>query len=129
LIHLITGIWFQVRSGLSIAFDRTGAVPVWQTAMCHFMFTGGFGPSHNDRNILTGNMTDPAGESELSDIKLTETELSFTKKYVHREDFIEYTFRKQPDGTWKGTYSGSACGTGQSHCVLAQVGDDFLAMD
>jgi hypothetical protein len=73
-------------------------------------------------------MTDPAGESELSDIRMTETELLFTKKYLHREDSIEYTFWKQPDGTWKGVYAGSACGTGKSRCILTQVSDDFLTM-
>jgi hypothetical protein len=97
--------------------------------MCRFMYAGGFGPSRNDPDILAGNMTDQAGESELSDIRLTEAELSFTKKYRYRDDLIEYTFRKQPDGTWKGIYSGPACGVGQSRCVLAQVADEFLAMD
>jgi hypothetical protein len=74
-------------------------------------------------------MTDPAGQSELTDIKLTDAEFLFTKKYAHREDFIEYTFSKQPDGTWQGVYSGSACGVGQSRCIVTQVTDDFLKMD
>jgi hypothetical protein len=123
------GFWFQVRSGLGIAFDRTGAVPVWQSAMCRFMFAGGFGPSQDNPEVLAGNMSDPAGDSGLSDITLTDTEFTFTKRYAHGRDFIEYAFRKQPDGTWKGVYSGSACGTGQSRCVLIRVDEGFFQTD
>jgi hypothetical protein len=129
LIHLIQGVWFQKREGLGLAFDGTGAVPVWQAAMCRFMFAGGFGPADGNPRVLAGNMTDPAGESELADIRLTGTTLSFVKKYIHRRDLIQYTFRKGKNGTWDGEYSGSACGTGKSRCVLTQIPDEFLAID
>lgn len=129
MIHLITGVWFQERSGLGIAFDHTGAIPVWQTAMCRFMFVGGFGPTLEDPSVLTGNMTDPAGNSELFGVNLTDTELTFVKQYAGRNYCIEYEFRKQPDGTWRGRYSGSGCGSGQARCVLTEVVDNFFTMD
>jgi hypothetical protein len=128
-MYLIIGVWFQKRTGLGIAYDHTGAVPVWQTAICRSMYSGGFGRSPADSRIFTGNMVDPAGPSELSDITLSEKELSFTKRYYHRDDLIKYTFKKQSGGTWKGNYFGHACGTGFSRCVINQVSEDFLLMD
>ncbi len=130
MIYLIQGIWFQERGAFGVVFDRTGAVPAWQTAVRRFMFAGGFGPSREDPKVLVGDMTDQAGESSLAGIKLAGSEFSFTKQYEGREHLIRYKFQKQPDGTWSGewSFSGEAWGKGRARCVLAQVADDFLAI-
>src|SRR6185369_3063133 len=94
-LYLIVGIWWQERSGLGIAFDHTGAIPVWQSALCQSLYAGGFGPSPHNVRVLTGSMTDQAGESALTNITFTKTRLCFLKQYVHREDFIEYSFWKR----------------------------------
>ena len=128
MIYLIQGFWFQKLSELDIGFDHSGAIPVLRTALCSCMFMGGFGPSSDkDSDDLVGNTTDRAGEAELTHVKLSETELSFLKRYVHREDVIMYNFKKQPDGTWEGHYVGTLeIGMGKSRCVITPVPDDFL---
>jgi hypothetical protein len=90
------------------------------------MFAGDFEPYLPVPGYFVGSMTDHAGQAELVAVKLTEDTLSFSKLYLHREDCIDYTFKKQPDGTWEGEYVGDAVGRGKSRCVLTPVPDDFL---
>jgi hypothetical protein len=90
------------------------------------MYMGAFAPFPGVPVKLTGTMVDHAGESDIVDIQLTEDTLSFSKLYLGREDCIDYTFKKQLDGTWEGEYVGDAVGRGKSRCVLTPVPDDFL---
>lgn len=128
MIYLMQGVWFQELSGLDIGFDHSGAIAVLRTQLCSSMFMGGFGPnSDDDPDELLGSTTDRAGEAELTHIRLSDTSLSFLKRYVHRSDVIMYDYKKQPDGTWEGTYVGAKqVGMGRSRCILTPVSDDFL---
>jgi len=125
-VYIITGIWLQEHAGVDIDFDRTGAIPVWRTAMCRHLFAGVVW--NGTDGTFEGSMLYQVGTSELSDIRLSGKMLTFTKKYSHRDDFIEYLFAKQSDGTWSGGYSGEACGAGKARCIVTEVADEFFAI-
>jgi hypothetical protein len=128
LIYLIQGVWFQQISKMGIAQGgRFGTVAVLRTVLCSSMYGGGFGPSLDDPEKLDGYMIDRAGEAELTDIQMDDDTLIFTKRYLHRDDLIGYSFKKQPDGTWEGGYLGcKEVGEGTSRCIITEVPDDFL---
>ncbi len=127
MIYLIQGFWSQVRTGLDVAFDHTGAVPVLRTALCTYMFAGGFGSDPDHPDVLSGSMMDDAGRSSLTNIDLSGNELCFIKKYVlPRTDIIFYTFSKQNDGRWKGRYAGKNVGEGPAQCIVTAIPDDFI---
>jgi len=120
MVYLIQGVFFQSRELLD--FDRLseGQIGILQ-CICHCMYAGVLNPAG-------GDMIDSYGTSILYDINVGESEMSFRKKYLHRDDTISYVFRKQADGTWKGKYSGIATGEGRTSCVLTQVADEFFAI-
>ncbi len=131
MIHLIQGVLFQKVSKNRLAFSRVTQEPflMLRCVIVHSMYMGMFGPDPNPpgKSVLAGRMNDHYGNSILTDIKITDSELSFTKKYDHREDLIYYKFRKQEDGTWKGAYKGKATGHGKSRCILTSVSPSFTA--
>ena len=91
------------------------------------MYAGGFGPSLDNPEKLDGYMIDRAGEAELMDIQMDNEALIFTKRYLHREDLIGYSFKKQPNGTWEGGYLGNKdVGEGASRCIITAAPDDFF---
>ena len=65
---------------------------------------------------------DHYGQAVISDLTIKGENMSFTKKYNHREDFIYYKFEKSLDQKfWVGNWSGSAVGEGRTRCVLSEV--------
>jgi len=127
-MYLIQGIFFQEQSGIGLGFDRTGELAAtWQSTTTYRMFSGGFGPDPKNSKVMKGTLTEATGPSDIVNIRLTKNRFRFTKRYPNRKDTILYTFEKQPNGTWNGTYTGHACGTGETNCIVTQVPDAFLA--
>jgi len=131
-------VWFENAymgdEGLS-TIVRDGLIPS--------MYAGSiFHRDHNEQNELVGAMQDENGPSELRDIVLTETELSFSKYYQKREflppldprdDFIRYVFKKGEGNTWIGEFSFPNHPDGAlrriSRCVLTPVDWNLFKRD
>lgn len=73
-----------------------------------------------------GYLKDTFGESDVSDVKLSRTNLSFTKQYIHREDTISYSFTRGSDDVWVGTWEGDAVGKGEAKCILTKIPQTFF---
>lgn len=125
MVWLIQGVFFQ--NGNWRDLEEGQAVVV--TAMIRSMYAGAFGPDPDNPEKLVGRMFDEYGEAELSNIVLTETIFSFTKKYRRRTDLIYYSFIKREDGIWFGGFEGDAVEPGESHCVLQKVSEGFFVPD
>lgn len=126
MIYLIQGFFFQDNRWLDLAYVNFNPILVTRGALIRSLYYGAFGPNPENGEELVGVTKDEYGEAELSDIKISENQLSFTKKYNHRDDLIFYAFQKQPNGTWEGKYQGDKVGEGETHCVLTQVTEDFF---
>lgn len=71
-------------------------------------------------------MQDTFGASLLMNIRITEDEVRFIKKYEQRADHIHYTFAKKDRNSWIGEFTGERCGTGISRCVITEVPEEFF---
>ena len=80
----------------------------------------------DEQGDIEGTIIDVYGESYMSCIELTSDRFIFTKRYVHREDTLQYRLSKQSDGTWQGVYEGRSAGTGNCRCIVTQVHEDFF---
>lgn len=130
MAHLIQGFFYQKHSWLDIAHRSEvegGAGVVIKGGLCRFMYSGVIFPNPEEPDKLIGEMSDHFGESELLGVKITEEEVSFTKKYLQRPDYIKYTFRKEGE-LWVGEYTGSAVGRGDSKCVVIVAPDDLFLL-
>jgi hypothetical protein len=123
---LIQGFFFLERLVPDIGYDSTGARALIRNEMLRTMFSGIFGPEHEGSETSAGRMTDHYGESTLRGILYEGGVLNFVKLYDRRTDHINYQFKKCADGTWRGNFAGKATGTGQAHCVLTTVPENFL---
>ncbi len=126
MINLIQGFFFLERPMLDVGYDSTGARALIHNEMLRTMFSGMFGPEHEGSEILVGRMTDHYGESTLRGILYEDDVLNFVKLYDGRYDHIDYQFKKDAGGIWRGTFTGKATGTGQANCVLTPILEDFL---
>ncbi len=126
MFYLIQGVFFQAP-GIYVRYIESRRSLVFQEDMLPFMYAGVFAsiPPESEKE-MTGTMADFCGRAVLFDIKLSETELSFTKQYLGREDEIFYSFRKQADGSWGGSFSGADVQAGNSHCILTPVSEEFF---
>ena len=126
MINLIQGFYFQGRPEYGIRHGDDGPRVFVRDITFRTMFSGMFGPEHEGSFLVVGKMIDHIGESVLTDIELDADTLCFTKQYERRHDLIVYRFKKYTDDTWRGTFEGTATGTGQAHCVITTVLEDFL---
>ncbi len=126
-MYLIQGVFFQNQQWLGTRMvPIEGMVAVIEKGLLYSMFTGTIYEDSRNPGQLTGGLVDHYGNSDLSDVELTDTELRFTKKYQRRADQIEYVFRQNDSFGWIGTYVGPVVGSGVSRCVLTRVGEDFF---
>lgn len=115
---LLHGVFFQ---------ENFGHIPI--PVINQKLFQGFYSGVIIKREILSGHegsMCDQFGYSELSEIEIGESQVKFTKAYVHRKDLIYYSFRLKEGNIWIGEYTGKATGTGISCCTLMEVPDIFL---
>ena len=111
--HFVNGIFFQNLKQLGIAYCSEvdgGTKAFISEALTRFLYFGTIFPTSHNKAKLAGTMVDFIGESELSEVVQGES-FRFVKKYMHRPDFINYSF-KWENGLWIGGYSGDEVGRG-----------------
>ncbi len=124
-LYLIQGIIFQNGNILGTAYKPGIGVAVSiQKVMIYAICNGIVGPSAV-KEIYNGHMTDKWGESGITDFKISDTELSFTKNYANRPP-IEYYFDKKEGNIWLGSYQGRDCGTGDSKFIVTEINESFF---
>ncbi len=124
-IFLVQGVFFQRGVSFGLAEkEGIGLAATIKNTLNYAVFTGVIFED-KESGELTGTMQDRFGYSDLSEIKITETEFSYCKKYINRNDLIFYSFT-QEDDKWVGDYQGEATGSGQSNCLLIEVDPSFF---
>lgn len=127
-MYLIQGVFFQNQQWLGVAcVPIEGNVAVIRSGLCYFVFSGVINRDLNDlfgRHI--GQLDDHFGHSNLTNMCLTDDELTFVKKYTQRDYTINYTFKRQSSGIWVGKYSGEVTGTNIARCILTPITRDFF---
>lgn len=120
IAYMIQGFFFQRHMQLGIGFKPIeGAVAVFNEVTVRDMFAGVFG-TNEPSDAWSGQLADAFGMSTLSDVELTDTTLSFDKRYDGRDDTIHYEFHL--DGNlWVGMYSGDYVGEGQANCIVTPI--------
>lgn len=124
MIYLIQGFFFYQPSSLvedSPPEELFSAKIFTQKGLCRCMFAGTIFPDPNSEGILLGEMEDYFGLSTLV-VTLSETKLSFTKKYDARPEVLKYSFRRQGN-LWVGNYErDEGMNTkGEAWCILTPV--------
>ncbi len=128
MARLIQGFFFQNQHWLSIAHRSEvegGVGVVINEGLCRCMYSGVIFPNPHNEQELIGEMFDHFGESELFDVKITQEEAQFAKKYDNRNDIIYYKFRREGE-LWVGGYSGSATGSGGAKCTIVEAPDSLF---
>ncbi|MDD2785603.1 MAG: hypothetical protein PHS79_01765 [Patescibacteria group bacterium] len=132
MARLIHGFFFQNREWLSVAHRSEvegGVGVVIHEGLCRYMYSGVIYPNPHSEQELIGEMFDHFGESELFDVKITQEDAEFAKKYDNRNDIIRYKFRRVGD-LWVGEYSSPATGRGGAKCTITEAPDSlFLPPD
>jgi hypothetical protein len=130
---LIQGLFFQDRQWLGVGNrPGDGVVAIFHSGLCRHMFAGAvWQDPERVQGVLTGTMHDAFGDSILTDIRIDESEVSYSKMYLRRGggNFIHYTFRKRKGLEWVGEFNGVDCGNGISTCLVTEVGDDFFQVE
>lgn len=126
-IYSIQGIIFQEGSVFGLGHKPgIGTAVTIQKAMLYSMFHAVVGPS-DDGKTLCGHMNDQWGDSEITNFKISEEEMSFTKKYANRPP-INYLFQpsSNKNSVWLGKYIGFDCGKGVAKCIVVPIDENFF---
>lgn len=123
--YTIQGIIFQQGRifGLGNKLGIGTAVKI-QEAMIYAMFHAVIGPSEEGESFC-GHMSDRWGNSAITNFKISDEELSFTKHYEDRPP-INYLYGKKDGNVWFGGYAGINCGRGISKCVVLPINEYFF---
>ncbi len=129
---LIQGFFYQQQVWIDTAFVGTqGLTPIVREGLISFMYAGAiFHRGHDEKNELVGAMNDEFGHSELRNIVLTDSELSFSKCYETYE--IQYVFKKGESNTWVGRFfypNHPTAREGLTRCVLTPVDWNLFKRD
>lgn len=90
------------------------------------MFHALLGKDDGDEHF-SGTMNDRYGTAAITNFVLTDMMMSFSKKYLQRNDLIKYEFTEKKGDIWYGTYSGGAVGTGTAKCLVSVVDESFVS--
>ncbi len=121
-LYSIQGIIFQSGHTHGIGYKPgIGEAVTIQDAMIFAMYHGVV----SEEETLCGHMHDKWGDSQVTNFKVSETELTFSKFYDRRPE-IRYRFIKKTDDVWFGSWEGEDCGTGQSKCILTPIDESFF---
>ncbi|HOW60245.1 MAG TPA: hypothetical protein P5548_03170 [Candidatus Moranbacteria bacterium] len=123
-LYLIQGLFFSFDCSFSFKNDFSDQMCiVVREGIFPFMFAGMFFPG--PKGNLIGGMSDHYGESTLDKVVLSKDKLSFTKKYEHRDDLIDYSFKRKGN-LWVGKYSGIKTGDGSSNCMITKAPESLF---
>ena len=129
-ILLIHGVFFQAQYGFGIGYKPgIGSAVTLEKVVRQGVYSAIVGPGDNPSSeVFLGQMHDYVGYSAITDFKMTETELRFTKRYGGRKP-ISYVFTEKEGNVWTGTWEGIDCGRGVTRCVVTEVTEGFLQME
>ena len=85
---------------------------------------GIIGPSEDEKTFC-GHMHDISGDSEITNFKISDTKLSFTKQYKGRSS-VNYLFTKKDGEVWLGEWEIKNGAGGDSKCVVVPINESFL---
>lgn len=125
-LYSLQGIIFQ--QGYAFGLGQKpgiGTAVKIQKAFNYGMFQAIIGQSEENENELCGHMSDRWGQSKITNFKLDDKELSFTKWYDRRPP-IDYVFTDKKENVWLGNWEGEDCGTGPCKCVVAEIDESFF---
>lgn len=127
IVQLIQGFFFQDRQRLGLAcMPGEGVVAVVRRGIESHMFAGALWQEDNPLQRWIGRTQDKFGVADLFGVNVGKSTLKFAKKYVERDDVIQYTFRRQGQ-LWIGEWSGDAVGEGTAQCILTEVPETIFA--
>ena len=126
MFYLIQGFFFQNMQWLDVSHKTGEAQAVICSSLVRNMFMGAVGPDPENEMRNIGVMDDLYGESQLTDVQITDSSLSFTKTYIKRGDPIYYEFKKNENGVFVGTWKGPAVGKGTARCWLTPVNESVF---
>ena len=79
MFYLISGVFFQQKEWLIPSF---GSDLMIASGLLRTTYIGAIGPSEENKDGLAGAMYDRSGDSQLSEITMTESEFAFIKQYA-----------------------------------------------
>lgn len=136
--YLLQGFFYQGTSELGIGFKPgDGEVATVRHTLLPFMYSGAIWHlGHEPLNELVGALTDDMGPSDLYDIQISDTVLSFSKFYRKYQGdpakFVRYEFGRSAENTWFGTYSFPTTPDvpgGTSRCILTPINGALIQED
>ena len=125
-VYALQGVFFQHNWAMAIGHNVTiGEAVAIVPQMMMTMFHAVVGKTEFSESIV-GMMADQYGESSITDFVMTETKMSYTKKYMQRRDMIYYEFTEKRGDVWYGKWHGSDVGEGTTKCIVNEVAETFL---
>lgn len=79
----------------------------------------------NEPDIFSGYMKDVWGKSEITNFKLNDTELNFSKRYPDSLEIL-FSFKKKDGNMWIGNSSGKCFDYTQIKCIITPTDDSFV---
>jgi len=124
-LYSIQGIIFQQGYVFGLGNKPRVEIAVKiQETMIYAMFQAVVGPSEEDESFC-GHMNDKWGNSKITNFKISDEVLSFTKMYKNRPP-INYFYDKKDGDVWFGGYIGIDCGRGISKCIVVPINEYFF---
>ena len=116
------GSWYQGNKGLDLEIDpREGSVAVIREVVFRATFYGFLIPELELREDNSeGWIKDTVGKALLFEVSVTPQGVAFKKQYDNRA-VIQYTFSRQVNGIWVGTYTGEAVGNGTAWAAITPI--------
>lgn len=128
---LIQGVFFQATRGFSIGYlPGIGSIATIEKALKQGIYSAIVGPDKiaSPSDTFSGHMHDYVGYSSVTDLVMTESELTFTKNYPGRHP-IYYEFKEKKGNVWTGIWKGQDCGRGVTRCIVTEIEDTFVQME
>jgi len=136
---LIQGFFYQNQEWFdNVYVPGEGLTAVVKEGLIPFMFSGAIWHlGHDEINDLVGALRDDFGPSELRDIAVSDSEISFSKYYekykiLGPDKFVRYTLKKGEQNTWVGTYSfptDPKMEGGAARCILTELDFSLIQRD
>ena len=119
----------KIEKRESHLYNLTGLISHSPSGMSCVAFGGYFRYDVESKKICDGQLVDLWGESEILNFGfMDDSVLEFCKKYIRRNDIINYKYKKNEKGVWEGEYFGEATGKGITQCITSLVDKDAFAI-
>jgi hypothetical protein len=118
-VYVLQGIFYQGVPSFKLQPDNIVIGKVMFFCMFHGIIV-------MENSEFEGEMQDHYGKSSLSNVVISGSKISFTKKYHNRYDLIYYNFEKDENDHWTGTYNGESTGKGMARLLVFEPIDEKL---